>query len=281
MLRHLGYEGEWFFQSKAFREMIDRDMLTAVELKTVHRQTDPRLTLALDRVREGYADEAALRLFNTRVGQPSDPERTLTLSPFNASVNRINNRRLERLDTPAYTHHAVLDGNWDSYTKPAPATLTLKPGMRVMTVNNDKNGQWVNGSTGTLEQVVTIHSNPVALITLDARDGEPEQHHVAVGINTWESYIPILYQKPDGTPAVEKRSSAGTRSCRSAPHGRSPSTKPCNASTSTFPWTRRSHPTGRRTWRSAASPNWTGSASAVLSHPPTSTPTPSHSTSST
>ena len=82
-----------------------------------------------------------------------DKDEQLTLSAYRATVDAINEKKLQELPEPSYTYTGQIEGKFNKNNFPAPMELTLKIGARVMFVKNDSNHLWVNGTLGTVENL--------------------------------------------------------------------------------------------------------------------------------
>ena len=161
------YETPYFFSADALSsEQPEPVKLELVELKKVYRQEDIAFIDLLDRIRTESVDHGDLPRLNQRVG----PGRAsaICLTTTNEAADRVNASKLAPLDgEPAIsrgkTQGEFSDGSTrsarDSAARrtseyPAPETLTFKVGARVMLLNNDPAGRWVNGSIGELVEIV-------------------------------------------------------------------------------------------------------------------------------
>ncbi len=155
-----------------------------VVLTTVHRQANPEFVAALAGVRAGEVTGRCAKLLHNRVVQfpRADIPRLFT---HNTMVNRWNGIMLSDLPGNDVVLNAGLSGNerncqWLSDNLMCPAELVLKPGARVMTTINDKDGAYVNGSIGVVEQVdpawdaivVRLPAGPVAVQRFTWKAGE-------------------------------------------------------------------------------------------------------------
>lgn len=144
------YGGPFFFNPSPFREA----GFALVELEQVFRQTDEYFINILNAVRDGdlTSDEAAD--LNERVTGRSGLEASLShvvLTSTNEAAWRINQARLQGLQTPGRSFEAKVEGQFDPRLFPAEEPLLLKIGARVMLTRNDAGGRWVNGTLGEVE----------------------------------------------------------------------------------------------------------------------------------
>jgi hypothetical protein len=172
----------YFFQSKAFGQMIDQSLLTVYELSQNHRQVDLPLNKALASLRMGIPDPVSLALINSRVGEaPSQPEKVLHLTSDNASASEINRRYLDacalgpgHLMNPTVhvldEHHRTL-----VHSHPMATPLDLRPGGRILFTRNNPDGTWKNGSRGTVLEilgdtvVVEVDGNPGSRVFVEKK----------------------------------------------------------------------------------------------------------------
>lgn len=177
---HGMWKGPWWFQSNAYRKLIELHAVTQIDLERVYRQHDPLFIRALNSIRSGRPAQGALQAINRAVGRAAG-ETTITLTGTNRMAQTINQQRLDRLDGPLEQWEATVEGDWDGRTTPAPRTVACKPGARIMMLNNDPNGTYVNGSMGTFLRT----ENDLPVIRLD--DGTVTSTPIHQWIQ-WESY---------------------------------------------------------------------------------------------
>ena len=161
------WKGPWFFQSRVLAPVIAGRgpfPMDFAELGRVHRQADPAFAGALDSLRAGHATRDALALLNGRVDAPYTAS-TPVLAATNRRVDQINGAMMAGLPGPEVHVDAMWGGEWPRNLDPAPRSLALRPGARVMTLANDPDGLWANGTLGTL---VGFDAPDMAVVRLDS-----------------------------------------------------------------------------------------------------------------
>ena len=169
------YPDPWFFSAHAFKEQ----QFKFVELKKIYRQKDEDFIYLLNRVRDGVADRDELEELNGRC-QPeaSDQDFTIHLTSTNMMADLENQRRLDGLHTPAFVFTGTVVSEFQESLFPASGLLRLKAGAQVMMIRNDvKEGRWVNGSIGRIEELTEKQ------VTIRFPDGNS---HVVEPV-TWEN----------------------------------------------------------------------------------------------
>jgi hypothetical protein len=160
------YESPWFFKARVFGRLpFDR-----VDLRTVYRQKEQRFLSLLNAIRTGEAEMEDLDALNTRADKPRDPMArsmglasmaeaaeagadeapVITLTSTNAAADRVNARMLDSLSSPMALFKAQVQGDFDARIFPTDEPLGLKEGAQVMLLKNHPQGQWVNGTLGTV-----------------------------------------------------------------------------------------------------------------------------------
>jgi ATP-dependent DNA helicase PIF1 len=175
MLTRLTYKGPFSFDSKVLQKIV----VDRVPFSKVYRQTDMRFIECLNQIRRGINVSTALGAINAACLRPHRERKTpILLTPTNARADAYNHEGLARLRSPDRTYVGVATGTFgpDNDRLPAPETLVLKIGARVMAVRNDPGKRWVNGSVGT----IVFMAPDRATVKLDAG---PE---VEVERFTWE-----------------------------------------------------------------------------------------------
>lgn len=183
VLRSRSYAAPYFFH--AF--VLHRQDVTCIELKKIFRQKDVEFTKLLNAIRINEDIPQSLEIINAECfkdAKDTEP-RAITLTTTNIKADTINQKELESLDGEQKTFTGTSGGkfNVDERNLPAPQTLTLKIGARVMFTANDKMTprRWVNGSLGTVkkfgaESIKVEIDHPLAQVYVD------------VPLNAWETY---------------------------------------------------------------------------------------------
>ncbi len=188
------YGGSYFFNAPAFKDA----EFSLLALKHVFRQAEPRFLALLGALRTGRVtpnDEAVLRgLVSTRSAVEAS-ETHVVLTPNNANAYRINQARLEGLNTRSQRFEADVQGQFDEKAYPTEADLELKEGARVMLIKNDPEGRWVNGTLAT----VAGFSGTRVIVEID-------DHVYEIEPTAWEKY---RYELDPETKKV-KREVVGT-----------------------------------------------------------------------
>lgn len=129
--------------------------LKMIELEKVYRQKDQRFVDVLNRVRNNSVNESDLEILNSRFGATCADSKafSINLTTTNRRADEINHNHLTALKGKIYTSAAQVDGNFGREYYPTAPELTFKVGAQIMLLNNDKEGQWVNGSLGVIESV--------------------------------------------------------------------------------------------------------------------------------
>ncbi len=145
------YESEYFFDSDVFGE-VDFEM---IELEKVYRQTDDFFIGLLNGVRNKSITDEQIGMINARLAQREEqwPKDAIHLTTTNAMARERNERQLARLKGKTHTFEASRKGDFEEKSAPADLKLKLKKGARVMLLNNDAGGRWVNGSMGVLKDI--------------------------------------------------------------------------------------------------------------------------------
>jgi len=148
------YDSPYFFSSSALKKT---DYMT-IELKTVYRQQDEYFLSLLNKVRTNNANAAVLEELNKRYipnFRPSKEQNYIRLTTHNHQAQRVNDRELSSLLTPAFRFTAEVSGNFPEYSFPTDSVLVLKEGAQIMFVKNDSSYEkrYYNGMIGEVMKV--------------------------------------------------------------------------------------------------------------------------------
>ena len=112
-------------------------------------------------------------------------EMWVTLTATNKIANKRNAEELARIDSQEFVSSAYISGDTKGFTYPTEQELRYKIGSQIMMINNDKNGNWVNGTVATITHV--NGNNPQQpLISARTEDGRI----ISFSYNTWEITSP-------------------------------------------------------------------------------------------
>jgi ATP-dependent DNA helicase PIF1 len=132
--------------------------LQNLELTKIHRQDDGIWKDVLNAMKRNELTDEQIAWINQRVRIPNDATR---LCFRNDDVDLWNNKKLEQLKGQEHTFHSAKGGTigkWDDTkikkNSTMPDVLKMKVGAKVMMLNNDRDGRWVNGSQGYVESLV-------------------------------------------------------------------------------------------------------------------------------
>ena len=180
------YESPYFFASKQFKK-IDP---TFVKLRRVHRQSNSDFISILNRVRSGDIRADDLKRLNENVQNKFNfDEDGVFLTTTNRKANKINSTQLKRLDGREYKFNGSIKGSFPKSHLPTGKELVLKEGARIMLLNNDSEGRWINGDVGKVLEVEKT-GDPIIRVKLD------EGRVVKVTENKWER-IKFSYDKKE------------------------------------------------------------------------------------
>ncbi|AGH32234.1 helicase [Vibrio phage 11895-B1] len=194
------YAKRWGHHLMFKSDVWERFDFTYAVLDKVERQKDPIFKACLDVIRYNQEDrfERCLAWINKRVNTryPSD---RLVLAATNKTVDVINNKVLARNHNKKHTFYAKIDGNFNMRDVLVKDKVTLCKDLKVMLINNDQEGRWVNGSIGVITDVVDGLGVDVQLST-------GETHFVEE--YTWENkdtYVEPAVLQDDGSIKDELR----------------------------------------------------------------------------
>ncbi len=142
--------GVFFFNAPIIRSMNIRTF----ELENIFRQKDYEFKNLLNDIRVGHNDIYILNKINERVlPAPTDGE-IITLCARREPVNKINKIKLNEIDNKEFVYYGEIKGKVKENSLPVDKELHLKVGAQIMmVVNENKSGNWVNGSLGVITEL--------------------------------------------------------------------------------------------------------------------------------
>jgi len=148
------YTTSFFFGSRA----LQKTNFISIELKHIYRQKDDKFIEILNKIRDNKLDKATMDELNKRYipGYSSNAEEGyIILTTHNAQAHKINETKLNKLDTKSFSFKATVEGEFPEYSYPTDFELTLKKGAQVMFVKNDASPekQYYNGKIGKITEI--------------------------------------------------------------------------------------------------------------------------------
>lgn len=147
------YDTPYFFSSKALG-LNKFDMYNITEN---FRQKDNQFIELLNKVRVGNNDRETIdeinKMYKPNIDiESQDYSEYIILTSTNSEAEKINNNKLNELDGKMYNFDVKLSNQkMDVKNFPLVPNLELKIGAKIMTIVNDNDeGQYVNGTIGTL-----------------------------------------------------------------------------------------------------------------------------------
>lgn len=180
------YGGPHFFNAKSY----EAGNFTTLELTKIYRQSDDVFINILNAIRTGDHREEHINSLNSLTSKNTATDNSIKLVTTNKMAQMINQSHIDKLPTEASTYTAQVSGNFTEKAAPTEMELTLKEGSRVMLLNNDKEGRWVNGDVGV---VIGLDKSTVKVKFDDGTFDDVEP-------NAWEN---IQFQYDEETQKIE------------------------------------------------------------------------------
>jgi hypothetical protein len=180
------YESPFFFDSIAVKEQ--QPLL--IELDKIYRQKEDSFVALLNKVRNNNMTDDDYEDLHLRFNPnfvPLADEKYITLSSHNKQADLINQNKLEKLYTTAFTYKAIVENEFAENMYPAEAALILKEGAQVMFLKNDNiMKRYFNGKIGVVKRL----EDDEVIVECDGLE-------ISVSKETWENSRYIL-NKEDG-----------------------------------------------------------------------------------
>ncbi|MBN1374058.1 AAA family ATPase [Candidatus Dojkabacteria bacterium] len=177
------YESPYFFSSQVIKRITKERALSAFTLDTIYRQRDEKFINILNSIREGNASFQGLTYLNQNCFKLTSSETdSIYLTTTNQKADMVNEQRLATISNPVRTYTAYVSGDFKENAFPTQEILKLKKGARIMMLNNDKDGRWINGTLGNITEL----KDGSVLVQLDGQAGQNTTHEIFP--NEWEIF---------------------------------------------------------------------------------------------
>lgn len=170
------YKSPYFFSARFFENY----EMSFIELEKIFRQQDDNFIKMLNLIRNETITESEINILNQRVKVDFTPEEYICLTPTNNEADQINAAQLSALKGKTLTAEARIEGTFGKEYFPTRQTLSFKIGARIMMVNNDSEGRWVNGTMGTIRGFQRTEAGNYVVVQLE------DETEVEVSSHKWE-----------------------------------------------------------------------------------------------
>lgn len=181
------YDSQYFFDANCIKSAINNKKFGMIQLTKVKRQNDEFFIDILQNVRTNKNIEDTIDILNSscEINPHYDGSKNiLHITPYRATSALINDTQLQSIDSPSKSYFGLIDGIINESNFPVEQVITLKVGAKVMTLENDKFGRYVNGTICTVTKLNKESIN----VDIDGLD-------VEINLRSWPEY---RYKKVDG-----------------------------------------------------------------------------------
>ena len=140
------YDSEFFFDAKCLNTV----SMKKIELKTIHRQTDIDFITVLNNLRLMQLTQSDIDTLNQCVSDcPKTAADGVYITTHNYKADMINDNMISKIAAEPRMHFAEIEGYFNVNGVLAMEELTVKVGMRIMTIIN-QGDDFFNGKLGTI-----------------------------------------------------------------------------------------------------------------------------------
>ncbi len=170
------YKNAYFFSSLAYQQA----NVIPIELKYIYRQQNENFIKILNEIRNNCLSDKSAEILNKQY-QPNfntKEDGYITLTTHNNRADKINQEKINELDTKPKTYRAIVSGNFPENSYPIDKELTFKVGSQVMFVKNDPSFEkrYFNGKIGT---IVELNSEIISV--------QCDDEIIEASFETWEN----------------------------------------------------------------------------------------------
>jgi len=149
------YPSPYFFDAQVMQTLFSSEEsphLELVELEKIYRQKDDSFIDLLNSIRNKTMTDEQITLLNGRYRENLDrlEGESIFLTATNKQADEINKQNLEKLISRRSRFQGTIQGEFEQKSLPTETDLVLKKNARIMLLNNDSYGRWINGTLGTI-----------------------------------------------------------------------------------------------------------------------------------
>jgi len=146
------YASPFFFSATAIKQL----HYTLIELTKVFRQSDNNFINLLNAIRQNNCTEEELAVLNSRCLPLEEIyNEYIFLTTHRSTAETTNNNSLRQLIGQMMTINAIVEGEFPEGSDPAPRSLQLKVGARIIFLKNDNSEkkEYFNGKAGIIDEI--------------------------------------------------------------------------------------------------------------------------------
>jgi ATP-dependent DNA helicase PIF1 len=173
------YPSPYFFDAQIMRSIYDNyiDNITYISLDKIYRQSDEDFIDLLNSTRNRTLQQAHFQKLSTLINpefEATHKDGYVTLVATNKQAEEINARNLEKIKGKRIKLSGTKYGQFEEKEFPTMMNLELAKGARVMFLNNDPDGRWINGTLGEVtgfDEIEDEYSNPISIVKVKIDSG--------------------------------------------------------------------------------------------------------------
>lgn len=177
------YGAPYFFNAKCYNNA----HFHTLELTKIYRQQDRDFIDVLNAIRAGEMSPTHIDFLN-KSASTIPHESSIKLVTTNQLAMLINNAEMRKLPGEAKEYLGQIIGDFNERATPTDIKLYLKEGARVILLNNDKKGRWVNGDVAT---IIGLAENSIRVKFDD------DNTYDDVDLNEWQN-IKFVFDEEEG-----------------------------------------------------------------------------------
>lgn len=152
--------GKWFFDATIWKTT----HFHKIKLTNNFRQKDKHFKDLLNKIKYGEVTQNDIDEINERYTGRVASSNAPVLCTLNAMVDNINRHMLNRIDGDYTTLVGNITGDFNIKNCNVDEIIKLKIGAKVMILNNDQEGRWVNGTFGEFVGMGGTDDDPCVLV---------------------------------------------------------------------------------------------------------------------
>lgn len=183
------YKTGYFFEALA----LQKTQMVYIELDKIFRQSDPKFTSLLNRLRDNHLTDEDISTLNKHYEEgveESQKDGYIHITTHNKKADLLNEKSLKQLATKEQSYTAEIEGDFPENMFPLPEKLNFKLGAQVMFIKNDTSGEarYFNGKIGEISELTedTIKvklKNPKDEVTVERHEWQNQRYTLEKSTN--------------------------------------------------------------------------------------------------
>jgi ATP-dependent DNA helicase PIF1 len=161
------WDSEFFFSANVLKNL----SYNKIYLTKIYRQNDQIFIETLNKIKRNTITEQEIAEINSKCYRRNiSYSDIITICSTNASADIINDMELSKIPGERIVLEGKLEGQFNEKSCPVERRITVKKNCKLMMLNNDSEGRWINGTKAVLLDIKNVDGEEHLIVDIDGQE---------------------------------------------------------------------------------------------------------------